>query len=381
MAILGLALLVAALFAAQHLLYARFWDANLTMRLSFSAPRAFEGERLALAEELSNAKLLPLPWVNAKFQISRNLVFRGGANSKVSDFYYQNDVFSIGMYQRVTRRHEFICRRRGYYRIRGMDLGSSNILITSKFVKRVPCGAELVVYPRPVSRPEIGMVYRQIHGDVETRRFINPDPFVFRGVREYTPADDFKLINFRASAQAGTLMANSHGAATALEVVVLLNVEPYSFMPDPEVLEEGIRLAASIAGHFSELGFPAGLISNGRDAVTKAPARVLPGCGAAHRYGLLEQLARIDLAAGQQAMSELLDLERDPAPVYVLVSSNDDPGMEAAYGRFRGRGLDISWIIPAPAQAKLRAEGLDGAMRWDTRPDDAPPESLWRGAV
>ncbi|MDR1062218.1 MAG: DUF58 domain-containing protein [Clostridiales bacterium] len=379
MAILSLILLLAALFAAQNLLYAAFWDASLALRLSFSAARAFEGEKLALTEELTNAKPLPLPWVNAKFQVSRNLVFRGGANNSVSDFYYQNDIFSVGMYERVTRRHEFICRRRGYYRIRSMDIGSSNILVTRKFVKREPCGAELVVYPRLVSRPEIDAVFKRICGDVETRRFASPDPFAFRGIREYAPGDDFRLINFKATAQAGALMSNVHGAATSVEVLILLNVEPYRFMPDEGVLEEGIRVAASIAGHFSELGLPVGLVSNGRDAVTKAPLRVLPGGGYAHFCGVLEQLARVDLAAGQQKMSEILDQTGDPEPVYVLVSSNDDDATASAYERLRGRGLSVSWIIPALARAKLTADGLEGALRWEVKPDNAPPESLWRG--
>jgi hypothetical protein len=61
------------------------------------------------------------------------------------------------------------------------------------------------------------------------------------------------------------------------------------------------------------------------------------------------------------------------------VSSNDDDATAAAYGRLRGRGLSVSWIIPALARAKVPAAGLEGVLRWEVRPDAAPPESLWRG--
>ena len=51
-------------------------------------------EQATLTEVIENRKLLPLAYLNVKFQVSRNLVFQNMENTSVSDFNYKNDVFS-----------------------------------------------------------------------------------------------------------------------------------------------------------------------------------------------------------------------------------------------------------------------------------------------
>ena len=365
MVILSMALLVGALIFLQRLIYRKYWDAGLTMRLSFSAREAFEGERLELLEELTNAKPLPLPWVNAKFQLSRNLIFAGAENYKVSDYYYQNDLFSIGMYQKITRKQRFKCGRRGFYSIKSMDLGSSSLLISDKLIKRVDCRADLTVLPRPIPISILEPTFRQLYGDIEIRRFTNPDPFSFRGVREYDPRDDFRLINFTASAKTGDLIVNVRAATSAQELVILLNVEPYSEYWHEQVIEEGVRLAASAAQHFGGLGLSVGLVSNGRDATTGADQKIPAGGGGMHVHRILESLARIDLKSGQGPMWELLDAIRDPEPMYLLLSSNDDANTAGAFDRMLGQGLKARWIIPSSLSMDGRVEEDANIKRWD----------------
>ena len=365
-----MALLIGLLLFIQRLVYKRYWDAGLDMRLSFSAREAFEGERLEMLEELTNAKPLPLPWVNAKFQLSRNLIFAGSENYKVSDYYYQNDLFSVGMYQKVTRKQGFVCGRRGFYSVRSMDLGSSNILITDKLIKRIGCSAELTVLPLPIPFSALEPVFRQLYGDIEIMRFTNPDPFTFRGVREYDPRDDFRLINFTATAKTGGMIVNVRGATSAQELVILLNVEPYSEYQSEHVIEEGIRIAASAAARFCEAGLSVGLVSNGRDVSTGAAQTVRTGSGGTHSHRILEALARIDLPRGQDGMWNLLDGIRDPEPMYLLVSSNDDPGMQDSFRRMRERGLRVRWVLPASQTAKTRVGEDENITIWEVRTID-----------
>jgi len=367
MIILSMALLIGLLLTLQRLVYKRFWDAGLDMRLSFSAREAYEGERLELLEELTNAKPLPLPWLNAKFQLSRNLIFAGADNYKISDYYYQNDLFSVGMYKRITRRQAFVCGRRGYYSIRGMDLGSSNILISDKLIKRIDCRADLTVLPRPLPFSLLEPTFRQLYGDVEIRRFTNPDPFSFRGVREYDPKDDFRLINFTATAKTGDLIVNVHSATSVQELVILLNVEPYSEYQSDYVIEEGIRIAASAADHFCSMGLSVSLISNGRDISTGADQKIPLGSGAMHAHRILENLARIDLDAGQDAMFKLLDELYDPEPTYFLISSNDDKNVFGAFQRMLEQGLQARWIIPTSPTTDLRVDEDENITRWEVK--------------
>ena len=370
MVILSMALLIGLLLFLQRIVYRKFWDVGLNMRLSFSSREAYEGERLELHEELTNAKPLPLPWINAKFQLSRNLIFAGADNFKVSDYYYQNDLFSVGMYQKVTRRLPFICGRRGYYSIRSMDLGSSSILISDKLIKHVECNTDLTVLPRPAPFALLEPAFRQLQGDIEIRRFINLDPFSFRGLREYDPRDDFRLINFTATAKTGDLIVNVHSATSAQELVILLNVEPYSEYHREHVIEEGIRIAASAAEHFGAMGLSVSLVTNGRDVSTGAEQKVPPGSGRIHVHKILESLARIDLPKGQSAMWKLLDGIRDAEPTYFLISSNDDQHIYETFQKMLENGLRIRWVAPIPLTASMRVQEDEFITRWDVRTID-----------
>ncbi|MFV0401376.1 MAG: DUF58 domain-containing protein [Oscillospiraceae bacterium] len=364
MAILSMALFLLLLFWLQQKIYRRYWDRRLDLRLSFSAREAFEGERLVLKEELTNSKLLPLPWVVAKFQLSRGLVFPGSETARVSDDYYQNDMFSVGIFQRITRRQEFVCGARGYYRIKNLDLSSNNILISDHLVKRLSCDAKLTVLPKLIPADELDIVYRQIFGDIEVKRFTNPDPFTFRGIREYQAGDDFRSVNFKASAKTGELMVNLSAATASQELVLLLNLQKYADWDSGDVYEEAIRIAASAAERFGGMGLAVGLYSNGRDVTTHSPVRVLPGSGSRHAHGILEKLARVDLSLEQEPMAPMLDSLED-GPVYLLISSYDGPEIADAFDRMLERGLSARWILPTLPDTVTHVKETDVISRWE----------------
>lgn len=100
-----LLLLAAAglLYILQDLIYKTFWDKNLSVSIHFQDKAVLEGEQATLTEVIENRKLLPLAYLNVKFQVSRNLVFQNMENTSVSDFNYKNDVFSVLFHQRIRR--------------------------------------------------------------------------------------------------------------------------------------------------------------------------------------------------------------------------------------------------------------------------------------
>ena len=91
-----LLLLAAAglLYILQDLIYKTFLGTkNLSVSIHFQDKAVLEGEQATLTEVIENRKLLPLAYLNVKFQVSRNLVFQNMENTSVSDFNYKNDVF------------------------------------------------------------------------------------------------------------------------------------------------------------------------------------------------------------------------------------------------------------------------------------------------
>ena len=136
MSLIGIILGAFLLFYLQGRLYCRFWDKNLSVNLEFSQKWAVEGEECELCERVENRKLLPLPALKVKFRVSRQLQFRDEEGvSAVTDQYYRNDVLSIRPFVRHVRRLRFRCKKRGYYRINGLDVVAGTLFLSGELPK------------------------------------------------------------------------------------------------------------------------------------------------------------------------------------------------------------------------------------------------------
>ena len=96
------------LFYLQKWIYGHYWEKDLSAELSFSRESAVEGEVCQLSERVENGKLLPLPMLKVKFQVSRKLRFSDEGDGAVTDKYYRNDILSLGPRQRVIRTIPFV---------------------------------------------------------------------------------------------------------------------------------------------------------------------------------------------------------------------------------------------------------------------------------
>ena len=116
------------LWEIQSVWYAKHWDEELFVSLAFSRKSTVRGESCELLETIENRKLLPLPVLKVKFQVSRQLAFEdAGTESSVTDQYYRNDVFSVRPYTRHIRSLRFTCKKRGFYRINGLDVVAGDL--------------------------------------------------------------------------------------------------------------------------------------------------------------------------------------------------------------------------------------------------------------
>ena len=349
MVILVILIIAGALFSLQRALYARYWDHGLTAELSFSASRVNEGDRVDLEEQVSSRKLLPLPWLGLKFHVSRDLVFPNDPFTSVSDSSYREELFSIGAFQQIRRRHNLYCRRRGYFTFKSIDLISSDLLASNKLALQVRSEASLYVFPKPVSERELDIPIERILGEIITRRHLVEDPFEFRGIREYSFRDPLKMINWKASARSESLMVNIPGYTSTQAVEVLVNVEYPSLWTEERLIEDAIRVAATLSDRLNTEGMPVGLRTNGRDIVTRETLRVTSGSSGDHLVAINEILARIDLHLQAPAFTDLLDTclaEADDGPLYILVSAAFNPEIQDRFRTIRERGMRCLWIVP-----------------------------------
>ena len=346
-----LVMLAAAAMAyyIQRRVYNKYWNKNLTVEARFEHATAFEGEKLHLLEAVTNRKLLPLPWLAVKLHMSRNLVFGDEKSAAVSDFYYRHDMYSVVLFQRIDRRIPFTCGRRGFYRIRSIDLISNDAFGTVKLVDNTACHTDLTVFPAPVDVADLELELKRVMGNVIAQRFINPDPFEFRGIREYAPTDSIKTINFKASAKTGELMTNVYVPTVSREMCILLHVERNTEWIGDSVLEKSISLAGTLAARFIGEGVPVSLYCNGADLATGEAIEVNSGSGESHLDMLYTALARIDLEQPSRDMRDCIaeqGLRGGDDTIYVLISAFDRPDMRDAYADLRLTAFDTLWIVP-----------------------------------
>lgn len=303
MPVIVILLVVALVTFLQRVIYRRYWKSSLTAKVSFSDHYLYEGAQTTITEEMSNAKILPLPWVHLKFQI-----FRNGK----TDNLFRSDVFNILFYQRIRRKSTITFQQRGVYQIPSLDLLSYDMLITRKFVHQIPNRASVTVYPSPAKTEQAQILYQKLVGEMATRRYTLEDPYLFKGLREYRPGDPLKSINFQASAKASSSgekwLVNMHEFTLDQSVRVLLLCDKGTNFYDETEYEQALRLAAGMTAQLERSGIPVSFSTNGKDSLEHTMPSLKAGCSENHIDSVLEILARLDMEeTGASGMEILKD--------------------------------------------------------------------------
>ena len=333
-------------------IYSRACLTNLDVDVSISASTATEGDSLTLTEILTNSKWLPLPWVSVKFRTGRELKFSSGVLA--SDYHYRNDLFHILMHQKITRRLAFECSKRGFYSISGLELTAWDLLMEQKYIRRFPCNVQLTVYPSTIPTIEMEYLTTRVYGQLRSRHPINPDPFSFRGIREYSPGDPMKSINFKASARGAGLMVNMTDFSNAQQATILLDTQRYILWYNEWLEERAIKIAASIATKLDLSNTPTSFVTNGKCSVTGNSAYITEGLGTQHLRSIMEALAYVDVNNQEVApIARIIDnftLAGNHDPEYWLVTPYYSKDVEAAFVELRNSGARAVWIMPGPKE-------------------------------
>ena len=324
MNILFAALGLLLLYGLQRLIYRKHWNRGLSASISYSKQTAVEGEEAALIEVITSDKVLPLPNLSVKFQTSRNLKFLNSENSAVTDLYYRSDIFSFHGREKITRTLPFICSRRGYYTITETALSSTDLFFSEKYSQLNKNFTQLFVYPRYVDIRKLLIPFNQLYGSILAQRHFYEDPFEFRSIREYQPFDPMKAVNWKAFARTDELMVNTFEDTSSQEVCIYLNLENHGYVNHYDIMEENIRLAATLSDMFVSKGIPVSLKTNGCDCTSKLPVYVDAGTGANHQTRMLQSLARIDLDLPLTHLSQQMLADRNSGHMasYNIVISN-----------------------------------------------------------
>ena len=358
---------ILVLLVTERVLFRRCWDRELGAVLSFDAQPAVEGGTSSLTEVITNGKAIPVPVLEVGFALDTGLRLRDAGNQTVSDQTNAVDVFSVRGHEKITRKLTVVCRRRGYYVINRTSLVAHDFLSREAGYCNLEQNTHLYVYPGEFPPEGLELPLEKIMGEISTRRFLYEDIFLRRGVRDYVPTDPQSRVNWKASARTGSLKVNLSDHSAGQSVRILLNLdEPTIWYPEA-VLEDSIRLAASLARVLIQRQISVSMLTNGEDmgrelGIPAAAAGMALGEGvsAGHLARVNELLARIDLRLKRPAFSGFLREETERAAgeggqsgvTRVLISSSRREDVsEAASGLSAVRG-GLLWLCPLAKDMK-----------------------------
>ena len=344
---------VLAMYFVLNIVYGRLWKEGLTAELRFEERDVEEGDTATLIETMTNDKSLPLPVVKLSFKADRSIEIDEDRNATVSDMTNVVEYFAVGGHEAVTRRQPVRASKRGYYLIEEAIIVLPDFFTESVRTLITGQAASLLVCPRMIESEEIIDISRQIIGEVLSRNRLYQDVFSFRGIREYTSEDPLSSVNWKCSARTGEYMVNIRDHTSGRHVRFLLDLEPPSIRYSEELLEQGIRLAYTLAGRCIRSQIPVSLASNGRDTVTGKETETSSGSSERHLGAIGEALARISLSMKLRPFWELLRQERlemdtriTENTTFCMISSGQSDALlaEAAALSYECGGL--LWICP-----------------------------------
>jgi len=157
----------------------------------------------------------------------------------------------------------------------------------------VPCGVNYRVYPnvRDLSKYRLMLQKSRLlpKGDKSLRQYGTGAEF--ESLRQYVEGDDYRKINWRATARENKLMVNQYQIERDQPVYIMLDIgRPMSYVVNGyKKLDYAINAALVLSDIVNQQGDKVGLLVFD----SKVQANISPGQGAAHRNALMETLYHV----------------------------------------------------------------------------------------
>lgn len=298
---------------------------KLEYSCNFNVDKATEGDNIFIEEIIYNKKPLPISWIKSEIYTSRWLEFAGKDAVLAQESRFVTSNFFLKSYQKVTRRWNVKCIKRGYFEIDKITLVGGDFLgAFSDASTVIDVNTNLLVYPATITLEEFFKPASRFIGDTIVKRWINDDPFMFSGLREYMPGDTLNRIHWKATANRGRLMVKKNDYTTNLRTAVILNIQSQDNEPDTvinkEFIEFGIKVAATIFNKALMQGLTLSFSTNG--SVINEDEKMIftkESSGQEHINELLDILARLKLKKVQDFEFFINDISQNYSNTEVII--------------------------------------------------------------
>jgi len=291
--------------------------ARLSLRsvsVSMQIPEnVFEGERVCVKVSLRNPKRF-FPAFSIAVQDSnherfsslfdgiKRLSFRENHDRAVPDRSVLRQPAYFPLVPAREARSELVAQtfpKRGLYRLEGFQISTRFPFGFFRRGERVRAQGELLVYPSIREIPSYFHLLPFLPGQLEGLHVGQGESLY--AIRKYQPGESVRLVDWKATAKTGDLMARQYAREDETRFCLILD----TFIAPPagpnylDQFEKAVSLAASLAAHFVE---------EGAELEFLTPNEYVPrDLGTAHLYRILRSLAVVSCRLSDGKMP--LDLQ------------------------------------------------------------------------
>ena len=302
--LLGAPWLIYFAVAVIVIIWLSFWWRNQALKnvhysRRFFYRRGFPGEKSEVRITLANEKFLPLSWLRTS-DLWPNAV--GPEDETVLGLSHLRssgalaNLYSMRWFERHTRIYPLLFRQRGIYQIGPVTLEAGDFFGLYEQRHEYQQTELLTVFPEILPLARLQLPAEDPFGDRKARRPLFEDPNLPMGIRPYHPEDGFRRIHWPATARTGSLQTRVYQPVVARTLVVCLNIatQQLSWLGyNAELLEQLVKIGATLVYHGIEDGYSVGLFANGCLAQADQPFRIQPGKSSGQMAHLLTALAGV----------------------------------------------------------------------------------------
>jgi uncharacterized protein (DUF58 family) len=367
-------------------LWSRYGLRRLHYERSLESDRAVWGDEVALDVGVWNDKPLPLAWLSADDFVSDEATIEGAilmASDRPGLAVLRN-TWSVGWFERVTRRLTIRADRRGSYEFGPVRLTVADLFGHGTAVEEHADRHLYIVRPRSVP-VRFGDSARRASGALQARHSLFEDPALFAGVRPYQPGDSLRRIHWRATARVGSPVTKRFDPSRAREVLIALDVQtipgPYwALHYDEPLLESLIVAALSLARHAVGEGAAVGLAAAGYTRTIERIVFLPPRGGDDQLATIADVLGRLSQtpSAPFEELLAALPMRLAPGTTILVLGGRDGAAYAPLLRRLDASGYPVEHVAMGAAAAgiaaRMRALGLvarTGSLYPDWRTSDA----------
>jgi uncharacterized protein (DUF58 family) len=377
---------IVELVAILRSAWTRFGLRNLTYERHLDTPRAPVGEEIGLDLVVRNRKLLPIPWLGVEDLVTRQSVIAGRTLEPSADpgLAVLRTTWTLGWFQRVTRRFRISAERRGVYEFRRVHLLVGDLFSHATAMAEREQSLRYRVVPRSV--PVRGREHlSEVPGTARRRHGLFEEPTLYAGVRPYRSGDPLRRVHWKATARLRRPVSRRYDPGVARESVVAVDAQtvpgPFWLMRfDEDTIEDLYTAALSLARHLVESGAACGLAAN---AYSRRPERTLylaPSASRGQVGRVADALAGLSTWASLPFANLLDDLGSRLAPTTTVVALTSLATIDvlAVLRGLQLTGRDVQLITIGPdaaarvaAARSLGIPAVAGRLEPDWRTSDA----------